>query len=144
MFFVLSGYLITTRLLSEEKTDLRRFYVRRFFRLMPCVWVYLCVLSVVALPLNMPLLLKRDLLGCLFFYRNYIPEGLITASQVISGRFRWRSSFTFSGRVFSPSWEDDGRSGSPSSGRAAWANTLFGELVATLVEKHPALLNASH
>ncbi len=26
----------------------------------------------------------------------------------------------------------------------AWANTLFGELVATLAEKHPALLNASH
>jgi meiotically up-regulated gene 157 (Mug157) protein len=26
----------------------------------------------------------------------------------------------------------------------AWANMLFGELVVTLAEKHPALLNASH
>ena len=31
IFFVLSGYLITTNLLREEKIHLGRFYVRRFF-----------------------------------------------------------------------------------------------------------------
>src|SRR5579863_1674550 len=41
LFFVLSGYLITTRLLSKPGIDLKAFYLRRFFRLMPCAWVYL-------------------------------------------------------------------------------------------------------
>ena len=33
IFFILSGYLITTLLLEEEKINLKRFYLRRFFRL---------------------------------------------------------------------------------------------------------------
>jgi peptidoglycan/LPS O-acetylase OafA/YrhL len=37
VFFVLSGYLITTLLLREETIDLRRFYVRRIGRLYPAL-----------------------------------------------------------------------------------------------------------
>ena len=43
IFFVLSGYLITTNLIREREhngaIDLRSFYIRRFFRLMPCAWL---------------------------------------------------------------------------------------------------------
>ena len=42
LFFALSGYLITTLLLSEyrrtERISLKRFYVRRFLRLMPALF----------------------------------------------------------------------------------------------------------
>jgi peptidoglycan/LPS O-acetylase OafA/YrhL len=47
IFFVLSGYLITTLLIKEQRTagkiDLSAFYTRRFFRIVP---VYLVVLGV--------------------------------------------------------------------------------------------------
>src|SRR5712675_1226648 len=43
IFFVLSGFLITTKLL-EDPTDLKRFYIRRFFRLMPVAWAFLAAL----------------------------------------------------------------------------------------------------
>ena len=45
LFFVLSGYLITSRLLGENKINLKAFYLRRFFRLMPCAWTYLLTLA---------------------------------------------------------------------------------------------------
>ena len=44
LFFVLSGFLIT-RLLIDE-TNLRRFYVRRAFRLFPPLIVFFCVIGV--------------------------------------------------------------------------------------------------
>ena len=48
MFFVLSGYLICSLLLREwQKTgqiSLLQFYVRRFLRLMPALWVFLATL----------------------------------------------------------------------------------------------------
>ncbi len=73
IFFVLSGYLITGNLLREEKIRLGRFYVRRFFRLMPAAWTYLIFLGV----LNVFTHLKTigsDVWSCLFFFRNYVPE----------------------------------------------------------------------
>src|SRR5262249_50025078 len=43
IFFALSGFLITTILLNELDTHgsikLRHFYVRRFLRLVPCLWL---------------------------------------------------------------------------------------------------------
>lgn len=48
VFFVLSGYLITTLLLREQErtgtVDLSQFYWRRFLRLMPVLWMWLGVL----------------------------------------------------------------------------------------------------
>jgi len=45
IFFVLSGFLITSKLMEEKNAtgsiDLRSFYVRRFFRLMPAAWAFL-------------------------------------------------------------------------------------------------------
>lgn len=43
IFFVLSGFLITTKLM-EGPRDFKRFYIRRFFRLMPAAWAYLAAL----------------------------------------------------------------------------------------------------
>jgi peptidoglycan/LPS O-acetylase OafA/YrhL len=40
IFFVLSGFLITSKLI-EGPIDIKQFYIRRFFRLMPAAWAYL-------------------------------------------------------------------------------------------------------
>lgn len=57
LFFVLSGYLITSLLLIElqntQQLDLWRFYRRRFFRLMPALLLFLAVYCLVA-PLFWP------------------------------------------------------------------------------------------
>lgn len=48
LFFVLSGFLIVTLLLQEDRTNgvisLRKFYMRRGLRLLPSVWLYLVVM----------------------------------------------------------------------------------------------------
>ena len=72
LFFVLSGYLITSRLLREERIDLRSFYTRRFFRLMPCAWSYLAVLGIVGAIFHSSII-GGDVWSCLFFFRNYSP-----------------------------------------------------------------------
>jgi len=67
IFFVLSGYLITTRLL-QENLDLGRFYFRRAFRILPLVILYLSVLFLLhhRLPVS-----TGELLATLFFFRNF-------------------------------------------------------------------------
>ncbi len=73
IFFVLSGFLITSKLL-EAPIDLKRFYVRRFFRLMPVAWAYLAALLIYGTLSNIHVLSGRELLSCLFFYRNFLGE----------------------------------------------------------------------
>ena len=70
IFFVVSGYLITTNLLRND--DLKGFYVRRFFRLMPAAWVYLATVCLLAVLMPHKVTVGRDILGCLLFFRNYI------------------------------------------------------------------------
>jgi len=72
IFFVLSGYLITARLLGDEHIDLRRFYLRRFFRLMPCAWIYLLSVAVLGFLIHMPII-GSDAWASVFSYRNYWP-----------------------------------------------------------------------
>jgi peptidoglycan/LPS O-acetylase OafA/YrhL len=86
IFFVVSGYIITARLMEErEKTqtiNLAAFYVRRAFRILPLVLCYLCVLGVLTQLLPMDTR-AGEMAGALFFFRNYQyaahPRGIYTA-----------------------------------------------------------------
>ena len=84
IFFVLSGFLITRLLVSEEQTngkiDLRGFYVRRFFRLAPCAWVYLAVLIAIYSGVQHKPFTTTDIAGCLLFFRNFIDTTGLHAS----------------------------------------------------------------
>lgn len=74
IFFVLSGYLITMNLLSMKKISLSQFYLRRFFRLAPAAGFYLLFLCLLTALTGMKVMTGDSLLGCVFFFRNYIPE----------------------------------------------------------------------
>jgi peptidoglycan/LPS O-acetylase OafA/YrhL len=71
IFFVLSGFLITSKLL-EGPIALKRFYVRRFFRLMPVAWTYLAVLLLIGHQVHMSIAAPTAVLASLLFYRNYL------------------------------------------------------------------------
>lgn len=71
VFFVLSGFLITSKLI-EGPIDLKNFYIRRFFRLMPVAWVYLAVLMLIGYQIHTPIAGRAAVLSSLFFYRNYV------------------------------------------------------------------------
>lgn len=75
VFFGISGFLICTRLLQEEQThgriSLKNFYIRRGFRILPPYFLYLAVLALVW-AVGFVALHPRDLLSCVFFFRNYV------------------------------------------------------------------------
>lgn len=74
IFFVLSGFLITSKLL-EGPIDLKRFYLRRFFRLMPAAWVFLAALLIIDHIARVHLTSPAEVFSCVFFYRNfYMPS----------------------------------------------------------------------
>jgi peptidoglycan/LPS O-acetylase OafA/YrhL len=68
IFFVLSGFLITSHLVAEHtrfgSISLSRFYIRRFFRLMPIAWLYLAIVAAIG-QLGLP-----EAVACLGFYRQ--------------------------------------------------------------------------
>lgn len=70
IFFVLSGFLITAKLL-ESPIDLKKFYIRRFFRLMPAAWTYLAFVVICDAVLHEHRASLGHLASCVFFYRNY-------------------------------------------------------------------------
>lgn len=74
IFFALSGLLITTLLLREADggpLSLRGFYVRRVFRILPPLLVFLAV--AVLLGKIQP---GWELLSSVFLFRNYLPSAL--------------------------------------------------------------------
>jgi peptidoglycan/LPS O-acetylase OafA/YrhL len=70
LFFALSGYLITWRLLQEYRREglisLRNFYIRRAFRILPPVIVYLGIVAALGAA-NAP-----SIRAALLFYINYL------------------------------------------------------------------------
>lgn len=74
IFFVLSGFLITTLLLNEYNSSgtiaLKKFYIRRFIRLMPVLALYVVVLAIAdyfSNDLNLPL---TDYIQAIFYIQN--------------------------------------------------------------------------
>src|SRR6185295_4977053 len=53
VFFGISGFLITSRLVDETRRNgrinLRAFYLRRAFRIMPAAWLFLSVMGILAI-----------------------------------------------------------------------------------------------
>jgi peptidoglycan/LPS O-acetylase OafA/YrhL len=68
IFFAISGYLITTRFISQEPRSLREFYWRRAFRILPPALIYLAFIAI--LSIQGP---RLGFLGSLFFFSNYVP-----------------------------------------------------------------------
>jgi peptidoglycan/LPS O-acetylase OafA/YrhL len=78
VFFVISGFLITSLLMRERQTsgriDLKRFWVRRARRLMPAIAVLVVVCSTAALAVGGDVLvgLGRQVLGAATFSANWL------------------------------------------------------------------------
>ncbi|MFF2053073.1 acyltransferase family protein [Leifsonia sp. NPDC058194] len=78
VFFVISGFLITSLLVRERRgsgrIDLRRFWIRRARRLLPAIAVLVIVCSSVALVLGGDVLvgLPRQILGAFTFSANWL------------------------------------------------------------------------
>ncbi|HZY61166.1 MAG TPA: acyltransferase [Edaphobacter sp.] len=77
IFFVISGYLITSLLLHEQQKygsiSMRSFYFRRAMRILPPIYLYVAVLLIFSwmgrLATN-----RMDILSALFFFHNYVPH----------------------------------------------------------------------
>jgi peptidoglycan/LPS O-acetylase OafA/YrhL len=76
LFFVLSGFLITSLLLAEYdrtgRVNLRAFYVRRARRLLPALLAFLIVISVALFATNQLRELEGDLAAALFYATNIV------------------------------------------------------------------------
>jgi peptidoglycan/LPS O-acetylase OafA/YrhL len=76
IFFALSGFLITARLLDEERSSgrisLSKFYARRAFRILPAAMTYLGVVSVLGVA-DIVVVGWPEVVGATLFFRNYMP-----------------------------------------------------------------------
>jgi peptidoglycan/LPS O-acetylase OafA/YrhL len=74
IFFGISGLLICSRLMDEEsahgKISLKEFYIRRAFRIVPPMFLYLLVVGALSL-LGLLMVYRREWFAALLFYRNY-------------------------------------------------------------------------
>ena len=74
IFFVISGYLITRLLLHEQQTrgaiSMSGFYLKRAFRILPPLYVYVGVLALLSAAGRLALT-KWDVVSALFFFHNY-------------------------------------------------------------------------
>jgi peptidoglycan/LPS O-acetylase OafA/YrhL len=69
IFFVLSGFLITGKLLEDR--SLSRFYTRRVFRILPILFAYITAICVIAFAVRRIPLSGSEVTASLFFVRNY-------------------------------------------------------------------------
>ncbi len=74
LFFAISGFLIASNIFKEldrtDTIDFKKFYLKRFFRLMPAAWLYLLIIFLMS-----PVLIKVydiEIISTLTFWRNYL------------------------------------------------------------------------
>ena len=76
IFFVISGYLITSLLLKEHSArgtvSLRGFFLKRAFRILPPIFAYIGVLLVLVAVGRLSLT-RLDVAAALLFFHNYLP-----------------------------------------------------------------------
>ncbi len=74
IFFVISGYLITRLLLHEQESrgmiSMSGFYLKRAFRILPPLYVYVAVLVLLSAAGRLALT-RWDVVSALFFFHNY-------------------------------------------------------------------------
>lgn len=74
IFFAISGLLICSRLLDEERKSgaisIQNFYLRRAFRILPPAMAFLATLAILARVISLPVGIP-EILASLFFVRNY-------------------------------------------------------------------------
>jgi peptidoglycan/LPS O-acetylase OafA/YrhL len=75
VFFVLSGFLICSRLVHEQQVmgtiSLKSFYIRRAFRILPPYLFYLLAVAALSIA-GVIAVSKLEFAGCLFFFRNFV------------------------------------------------------------------------
>lgn len=75
VFFVISGFLITSLLLCEHaqtgQISLRDFYIRRAFRILPAYYVF-AVIVILLIPTGFVIAQHEKLLPPLLFFSNYV------------------------------------------------------------------------
>ncbi len=80
LFFAISGFLICSRLLEEQRAfgriSLQGFYIRRACRILPPAMFYLAVIGVLAL-CGIVVVTGAEWWSCVFFFRNYLPASWI-------------------------------------------------------------------
>jgi peptidoglycan/LPS O-acetylase OafA/YrhL len=78
IFFVISGFLITSLLLHEQQKrgaiSLGGFYLRRAFRILPPLYFYIGVIVAIGLAGRAPLD-RTEILSSLFFFHNFASHG---------------------------------------------------------------------
>lgn len=84
IFFVISGYLITSLLLKEHRArgriSLGGFFLKRAFRILPPILAYVGVLALLAAAGRLSLS-GYDVLSALFFFRDYAPHATAWALE---------------------------------------------------------------
>lgn len=94
VFFVISGFLITTLLLNEREThgsiDIPKFYVRRAFRIFPAFYVYLVVAAIIASWAGHTLS-RATVITAATYTSNYYPFAWLPANG-----YAWLVSHTWS------------------------------------------------
>jgi len=88
IFFIISGFLITTLLLKEKvnkgNISLKHFYIRRFFRIVPVAYLYLVVILILNFVLKLHLNMFITAAGFLFF-RNFFDK--VPMNDNITGHY---------------------------------------------------------